>query len=61
MKKYISFYLIFLSLALLQEHFIVGINQTGESTLFIFEDDITPENAEDILDTLREIIDGHST
>ena len=27
----------------------------------IFEDDITPENAEDVLDTLREIIDGHST
>ena len=39
MKKYLV--MICLSILVSQEHFIVEINETGESTLFIFEDTIT--------------------
>ena len=39
MKKYLV--MICLSILVSQEHFIVEINETGESTLFIFEETIT--------------------
>ena len=40
MKKYTIYSIIFLSLLLSQEHFNVSIQETGESTLFIFQNSI---------------------
>ena len=40
-KKVIQYFILFLSLAYHQEHFTLNIDETGESTLFIFQDNIT--------------------
>ena len=40
-KKVIQYFILFLSFAYHQEHFTLNIDETGESTLFIFQDNIT--------------------
>ena len=49
MKKYTIYSIMFLSLLFSQEHFNVEISETGESTLFIFQDSITSLEAGDEL------------
>ena len=40
-KKVVQYFILFLSFAYHQEHFTLNIDETGESTLFIFQDNIT--------------------
>jgi hypothetical protein len=49
MKNCIIYINIFLALLFSQEHFNLSINETGESTLFIFQDSITNLNINDEL------------
>ena len=49
MKHFLLIFFVFSSLLFSQEHFILNIEETGESTLFIFQNDIASLNDGDEL------------
>ena len=49
MKLFLLIFFLFSSLLFSQEHFILDIEETGESTLFIFQNDIASLNDDDEL------------